>query len=220
VSGASAVEVLRQHGTGAVSDALDLLGHDGGLCGLARQSGAGVTAGRAYTLRYSPVERGESGPAGDFIDDVPAGAVVVIANAGRTHCTVWGDILSEVAQLRGLAGTVIDGCCRDLGQIQALAYPLWSRGAYMKSGKNRVRLRAVQQRVELAGTLVDPGDLLCADDAGVVVVPAALAERTAALVLEVVAVEDMIRADMRRGVPLREARARHGYNRPVTVTQS
>lgn len=220
MSAAGPAEVFRRHGTGAVSDALDLLGHDGGLAGLARRSGAGVTVGPAYTLHYRPVQAGESGPAGDFIDDVPAGAVVVVANAGRQHCTVWGDILTEVAQRRGVVGTVIDGCCRDLGEIRALDYPLWSVGSYMKSGKNRVRLVAVQQPVEVAGTRVEPGDLVCADDAGVLVVPAALAERAAELVLEVIDVETRVRADAAAGLPLREARRRHGYNRPAPAVGS
>ena len=202
--------MFRRHGTGAVSDALDLLGGNGGL---ARQSGTGVVVGPAYTLQYRPVEPGERGPAGDFIDDVPAGVVVVVANGGRQYCTVWGDILAEVAQARGVAGTVIDGCCRDLGKIREFGYSLWSRASYMKSGKNRVRLMAVQVPVELAGTTVEPGDLVCADDSGVLAVPAGLAERAAGLVLEVVDVEARVRADVRAGVPLREARRRHGYNR-------
>jgi len=204
--------LFRRHGTGAVSDALDLLGHDGGLPGLARRSGTGVVVGPAYTLRYEPVPAGVRAPAGDFIDDVPAGAVVVVANGGRTYCTVWGDILAEVAQRTGVAGTVIDGCCRDLGEIRALGYPVWSLGSYMKSGKNRVRLAALQETVELAGAVVQPGDLICADDAGVLAVPAALAARVAEQVERVAAMESKVREDIARGVPLRESRRRHGYN--------
>jgi regulator of RNase E activity RraA len=125
---------------------------------------------------------------------------------------VWGDILSEVARRATVAGTVIDGCCRDLGEIRALRYPLWSRGSYMKSGKNRVRLAAVQEPVEVAGVRVHPGDVVCADDSGVLVVPAGLAGPVAERVARVVAMEELVRADIARGVPLREARRRHGYN--------
>ncbi|HZB33775.1 MAG TPA: RraA family protein [Streptosporangiaceae bacterium] len=206
------IPLFREHGTGAVSDSLDLVGHNGGLPGLARQSGVGVIVGPAYTLRYEPVAPGEPAPAGEFIDDVPAGSVVVIANAGRTHCTVWGDILSEVANRRGVVGTVIDGCCRDLGEIRALDYPVWSLGSYMKSGKNRVRLVAVAEPIDVCGTTVHPGDLVCADDAGVVIVPDRLVKETAANVAKVVTMEAGVRADIARGVPLREARRRHGYN--------
>lgn len=208
----TAIDLFREHGTGAVSDAMDLLTLNGGLLGLARRSGAGVACGPAYTLRYMPVGSGERGPAGEFVDDVPAGAMVVVANAGRLHCTVWGDILSEVAGRRGVAGTVIDGCCRDLGEIRALGYPLWSRGAYMKSGKNRVRLAAVQEPVSVADTLVRPGDIVCADDAGVLAVPGDRIDEVAEQVERVVRMEERVRADIARGLPLREARQRHGYN--------
>lgn len=208
----SAIEEFREHGTGAVSDAMDLLAMNGGLPGIDRRSGAGTVCGPAYTLRYQPVGAGQSGPAGEFIDDVPAGAVVVISNGGRDYCTVWGDILSEVARRRDVTGTVIDGCCRDLAEIRALGYSLWSRGAYMKSGKNRVRLAAVQEPVSLADTLVCPGDIICADDAGVIVVPGGRAEEVAEQLRRVVQMEARVRADVARGVPLREARQRHGYN--------
>jgi regulator of RNase E activity RraA len=212
----SAAELFRGQGTGSVSDALDLLSVNGGLPGLARRSGDGVTCGPAYTLRYVPVGAGEGGPAGEFIDNVPAGAVVVIANAGRVNCTVWGDILSEVAERRGVAGTVIDGCCRDLREIRALGYPVWSLGAYMKSGKNRIRLAAVQEPVDIAGTLVRPGDLICADDAGVIAVPVSLLSQVTEQVERVMRMETLVRADIAEGVPLHEARRRHGYNLAAT----
>jgi regulator of RNase E activity RraA len=208
----SAAEMLREHGTSAVSDALDLLGVDGGLEGLARRSGTGVVAGPAYTVEFAPVEPGERAPAADYIDDVPAGSVVVVANAGRTWCTVWGDILSEVAQRRGVAGTVVDGCCRDVDDIRALGYPVWSAATYMKSGKNRVRLLATQRPVTVGATAVDPGDLVVADGSGVVVVPAGLVDDVVAGVRRTAEVEAAVRADVARGVPLAAARAARGYH--------
>jgi regulator of RNase E activity RraA len=207
------LDILRQHGTGPVSDALDLLGHDGGLQGLVRTSGTEVVAGPAFTLQYEPVEPGRFAPAGDFIDDVPPGAVVTIANHGRTYCTVWGGILTMVARRNGIAGTVIDGCCRDLGDIWSLDYALWSRGSYMKSGKNRVLLTAVQTAVILCGTCVAPGDIVCADDAGVVVVPRALTGQVAEHVQQIVAMEAAVQADIAQGLALRATRKRHGSNK-------
>jgi regulator of RNase E activity RraA len=136
------------------------------------------------------------------------------------HCTVWGDILSEVAGRRGVTGTVIDGCCRDLGEIRALGYPLWSRGTYMKSGKNRVRLVAVGEPVAVAGVLVRPGDVVCADDAGVLVVPSERLDDVAEQLDRVVAMESLVRADVRNGSPLRQARARHGYNLAAVAQQA
>jgi regulator of RNase E activity RraA len=208
----SVADVLAGHGTGAVSDALDLLGVDGGLEGLARRSGSGVVVGPAYTVEFTPVEPGERAPAADYIDDVPAGSVVVIANAGRTWCTVWGDIMSEVAHGRGVAGTVIDGCCRDVDDIRAIGYPVWSKATYMKSGKNRVRLAATQQPVTVCGATVRPGDVVVADGSGVVVVPDGLVGDVVAGVRRTAEVEAAVRADVAAGVPLAAARAARGYH--------
>ncbi|QNP68342.1 RraA family protein [Streptomyces roseirectus] len=207
------VDVLREQGTSAVSDALDLLGRgDTGLPGLLRMSGAGTVAGPAFTLRYVPVEPGTPGPAGEFLDAVPPGAVVVVANDGRTGCTVWGDLLTAAALRREIAGTVIDGVCRDVGAIRASGYPLWSLGTYMKSGKHRVRLAATQEPVVLRGVRIAPGDVLVGDDAGTLVVPAALAGPVAEKARLVTRAEDAIRADIAAGMPLAEARRRHRYD--------
>ncbi|MCC8243386.1 RraA family protein [Saccharothrix luteola] len=206
---------LAAFGTSAVSDALDLLGVSGALWGATRQSGSGVVVGPAFTVGFEPVAEGERAAAADYIDDVPPGSVVVLANDG-SHCTVWGDILAEVAVARGVAGTVIDGYCRDVDGIRALDYSVWARGAFMRSGKNRARMVAAQQPVTIGADgdriTVRPGDLVTADGSGVVVVPADLVAEVVDTVTRVADVEARVLADVRAGVPLRVARAVHGYH--------
>jgi regulator of RNase E activity RraA len=217
------VRELARLNTSAVSDALDRAGAPGSLWGVQRMSGAGMVVGPAYTVTFEPVPEGERADAADYIDDVPAGAVIVLANAGP-HCTVWGDILAEVAVARSIAGTVIDGYCRDIDGIRELGYPVWARGAFMRSGKNRARMVAVGQPVTIGADgdqiTVHPGDLVAADGSGVVVVPAGLAAGVVDTVARVADVERLVLADVRSGVPLRAARAAHGYNdvtRPVAA---
>lgn len=208
--------VLAARGTAAVSDALDLAGVRGQLWGPRRLSGYGAVVGPAFTVSFEPVEPGSAAAAAEFLDDVPPGAVVVLA-PGSTVCTVWGDILTEVAVARGVAGTVIDGLCRDIDGIRELDYSLWARGAFMRSGKNRVRMTAVGRPVVLGqgeeARTVAPGDIVCADGSGVTLVPAARLAQIADTVERIGAMEDLVLKDVRAGVPLREARARHGYNR-------
>nr|WP_221179402.1 RraA family protein [Streptomyces botrytidirepellens] len=96
--------------------------------------------GPAFTVRYAPVDESSDGTVGDFLDDVPPGSVIVIDNDGRTDVTVWGGIMSEVAAHRGIAGTVINGVCLDVSASLARNYPLFSRGRFMRTGKDRVRL--------------------------------------------------------------------------------
>lgn len=188
-----------------------MLDINGGCAGLRPLVPGMSIFGPAYTLQFEEVE-GEPAPAADYIDDVEPGAVVVLANAGRTYCTVWGDLLTIVAQRRGVEGTVIDGCCRDAASIVRLGYPLFARSTYMKSGKNRVRLTARNVRVHLVGQAVDPGDLIRGDDNGIIVVPEARIEEVAELCRRIEAMEAEILSDVTAGIPLRDARQRRGYN--------
>ncbi|MEV1117778.1 RraA family protein [Actinosynnema sp. NPDC049800] len=214
---------LAAFGTSAVSDALDVLGVSGALWGPTRQSGSGVVVGPAFTVTFEPVAEGERAAAADYVDDVPPGSVVVLANHGP-RCTVWGDILTEVAVARGVAGTVIDGYCRDVDGIRALDYSVWAHGAFMRSGKNRVRMAATQEPVTIGAEgeriTVRPGDLVTADGSGVVVVPADLVAVVVDTVTRVAAMEAGVLADVRAGVPLRVARGDHGYNDVARATSA
>ena len=66
----------------------------------------------------------------------------MLDNGGRENATVWGDILTWVAHARGIAGTVIDGACRDTHLSRELGYPIFSRSYSMRTGKDRVQVEA------------------------------------------------------------------------------
>ncbi|WP_371664597.1 RraA family protein [Streptomyces sp. NBC_00280] len=197
--------------TASVSDALDSLGLPGSLHGIGALRQGRRTVGPVFTVTYEPVDD-TGGTVGDFLDDVPAGAVILIDNAGRTDCTVWGGIMSEMAHDRGVAGTVINGTCRDVAVATAVGYPIWSVSRFMRTGKDRVRVAAVQKPVTIDGVLVHPGDILVADDDGAVVVPASHWGEVVALARRIDHVEDAIVDAVRAGATLAAARAQHGYH--------
>jgi regulator of RNase E activity RraA len=196
-----------------IADAMDALGHDGGVTGLRRLTGSGVVVGPAFTLRYEVVTADSPGTLGDFVDDVPAGAVIVIDNAGRDFCSVWGDLVSTVAHARGVAGTVIDGASRDVAGSTEIGYPIWAASTCVKSGRGRVRLAAVQEPITVRGVTVDPGDWVCADESGIVVVPAGIADAVATEIHRIDEMEERVLAAVRAGMPLSAARAANGYHR-------
>ena len=82
-----------------------------------------------------------------------------------------GDILTEIAHRRGIAGTVIDGINRDVALCLSLGYPVYSRGSWMRTGKDRVQVEGTKVNVNIGGARVQPGDLLRGDADGVIVVP-------------------------------------------------
>jgi 4-hydroxy-4-methyl-2-oxoglutarate aldolase len=202
---------LAAYSTATISDALDKLGVESALLGLGPLFDTARVFGRAYTVRY--VNAGSPpGTVGDYLDDVPAGDVVVLDNAGRVDCTVWGDILTAMAHARNVAGTVIDGVNRDVARALQLSYPIYSRGRFMRTGKDRVEVSDVGRPVSAGGRQVAPGDLIIGDGDGVIRVPAALAEQAAEICAVIAASEEKIVADVLSGVSLAEARRRHGYH--------
>src|SRR5205807_6388637 len=165
------VRGLRELPTATISDALDRLGIVGQCLGLAPLDPKFRLVGRAFTLRYRPTGLMNKGTVGDYIDDVPPGDVVVMDNAGSVDCTVWGDILTSVANKRRLAGTVIHGACRDVARSVDLGYPIFSRGKFMRTGKDRVQLEGVNVPISLGDVQVRQGDIVFGSDDGVLAVP-------------------------------------------------
>lgn len=207
----SIVEAFKALDTTCVSDALDRLGIAGGLYGI-KPVITGVTiCGPAFTVHYTPC--GEvKGTVGDFLDDVAPGQVVVIDNAGRDYCTVWGDLMSLTASRMGVAGTVIDGVCRDIPAIRKMGYPIFSKGFYMVTGKDRVFVDAVNVPVSISNVQVKPGDIILGDDTGVLVIPKERAEEVLAVAREIAQKESFIEEEIKKGSTLREARAKAGYH--------
>jgi 4-hydroxy-4-methyl-2-oxoglutarate aldolase len=198
-------------GTSTVSDALDRLGIAGQAWGVRPLDRSFRLCGRAFTGMYQPVDVG-GGTVGDYIDDVAPGAIVVLDNSGRCDATVWGDILTTAASQRGIGGTVINGVCRDSDRSLSLAYPVYSIGVWMRTGKDRVQLVATNVPVVLGRVRVRPEDLIVGDGDGVVVIPSGREEEVLSAAVAIEAAENAIRAQVQRGVRLDAARHALGYH--------
>jgi 4-hydroxy-4-methyl-2-oxoglutarate aldolase len=201
--------------TATLSDALDRLGIVGQCYRIKPRSPAFRMAGRAWTLLYGPAGN-PPGTVGDYIDDVPPGRVIVLDNGGRDNATVWGDILTEIAHRRGIAGTLIDGVCRDTALCLQLGYPVFSKDHWMRTGKDRVQVEATGVPVTIGEARVAPGDIVKGDADGVVVIPQAHEDRVLDTAEAIEAAEDAIRAAVRGGMRLDEARKQHKYHQLQT----
>ena len=197
--------------TTSISDALDRLGIAGQCLNIKPLDPGFRMTGRAFTILYGPAGQ-PPGTVGDYIDDVESGRVVVLDNGGRENATVWGDILTWVAHRRGVAGTVIDGACRDTHLARELEYPIFSRSYSMRTGKDRVQVEAVNTVVNIGDARVHPGDLLRGDADGVVVIPQAHEDAVLTAAEEIDAIEQQIRAAINEGKTLAEARKQLGYH--------
>ena len=206
------VEAFGQLGTTTVSDALDRLGIVGQCFGIMPLDRSFRLCGRAYTVRTIPVPAGSKGNSvGEYIDDVPPGEVVVLDNEGKLDATVWGDILTIMAHRRRIGGTVIHGVCRDVARSLELRYPIFSRGNYMRTGKDRVMADGYNVPVSLGEVRVSPGQLLLGDADGIVTVPSDREDEVLAAAKEIDEAEERIRKEIETGTRLDEARKKFRY---------
>ncbi|SDN43258.1 RraA family protein [Ensifer sp. YR511] len=206
------VELFSGLDTPGVSDALDKLGL-GGHCFdvMPLANYTETVVGPAFTVKYVSAAN-PPGTVGDFIDEVAEGDVVVIDNGGRTDCTVWGDIMTQYAGARHFAATVIDGVCRDVSKALGDRYPLFTRGRFMRTGKDRVEVGAINEVVSVGQARVAPRDIVVADANGVVVVPRKRAREVAEVARRIETVEASIREAIAAGQTLKQAREALGYH--------
>jgi 4-hydroxy-4-methyl-2-oxoglutarate aldolase len=144
------------------------------------------------------------------------GSVIVLDNGGRTNATVWGDILTEIAHRRGIAGTMIDGICRDTHLCISLGYPVYSKDHWMRTGKDRVQVEATGVPVNIGDARVAPGDIIKGDSDGVIVIPKEHEDRVLEVAETIEAAEDRIREAVRGGMRLDDARKQFKYHQLQT----
>lgn len=127
--------------------------------------------GPACTVKVFP---GDNLMVHKSLDIAQPGDIVVIDAHGSTMNAVLGDLISTKAKHRGIAGFLVDGYVRDLPDIMELDFPVFARGTTSIGPLHRGP-GEINYPISCGGVVVNPGDLVVADDAGVVVVPQEIA---------------------------------------------
>ena len=169
-----AAEVLNRANTGMVNDALALVGVNGGIRGVrpARGSEDARVLGRAATVVFGPPRPDSPNlTMYEAIRKSPAGSVLVVDGKGiDAHFT--GDNQGECAKRQGLAGMVVYGGARDIAGYRSMGMPLYCTGSATVDKPPNIRIVGYNVPVDVGGVTVKPGDIIIADEDGVVCVPA------------------------------------------------
>jgi regulator of RNase E activity RraA len=131
-----------------------------------------------------------------------AGDVLVIERVNDDRHACWGAVMTEAALKAGIVAVVLDGYITDISAIRAAGLPVWCKGRSPVTTKPNKRGGHVNQAVTCDGVSIQPGDIVLADENGVVVIPPEQAEALAAQALEIQAKEAPIIERIRHGEPL------------------
>ncbi len=185
--------------TASVSDAM---GNQNATLSYMRPLIDGVTiAGRAVTVRTGP---GDPRKPTEAIEQARPGDVIVIEARSSEESACWGGGDSTGSFHRGLSGAVVDGAIRDVAAIRALGFPVWARSITPKTGEP-TGVGEINVQIQCGGVIVNPGDIVIADDDGVAVVPAQEAESVLQRSIEREAAEQAVMQEIRNGLGILEA---------------
>lgn len=169
------------------------------------------TCGRAMTVLETDTldEQDPYGILFHALDDLKPNEIYVASGATSAYA-MWGELMTTAAMQRGAVGTILNGYLRDAAGIAAMNFPAFAWGSYAADQKRRGRALAFRVPLIIGGVTVRSGDILCADEDGIVVVPQTIQATVIADALSKARAEKTLRHDLEAGMRAVEAFKKYG----------
>jgi regulator of RNase E activity RraA len=130
--------------------------------------------GPAFTVRTTALD---SAVVHVAIDMAEPGDVILIDRNGDSRHACWGGMTSLAAKMRGIAGTIVDGCATDFLEIEELAFAVYARSITALTTKALAEGGEINTQIQIGGVTVNPGDLVVADSDGILIMTPDLAAK-------------------------------------------
>lgn len=198
--------MMRQAITSAVvADALDAEGftRQSPRVPLRPMTSTGVLVGRCKTTLWAEMAHPDPKPYElelRAVDSCKPDDILIAAANGSLRSGIWGELLSTAARNSGCIGVIVDGAVRDVRQMRAMGFPCFARATIVYDSKDRQRVIDHDVPVEIDGVRFAPGDLVIADEDGVVVVPKVAEAQVVRRAWEKVHAENEVRAAIKNGM--------------------
>lgn len=188
------IAIFREVSTSNISDAMH---RKGAMRGILPVNLGVKIVGRAVTVQTFA---GDWAKPVEAIDLAGPGDVLVVYN-GSNFIAPWGGLATLSCKMKGIEGVVIDGAVRDVDEIRAMKYPVFSSGITPNAGDPK-GMGEINSEIACAGQMVKPGDYIVGDECGVVVIPKERAYEIARRAKEVEKTESRLYEEIRRGSTL------------------
>lgn len=144
------------------------------------------------------------------VDSCHQDDVLIAAAGGSMQSGIWGELLSTAARNCGCVGAIIDGAARDIAAMRKLAFPVFARGVCPYDSRDRQRVIDMDVPVEIGSVRFCPGDLVIADEDGVVVVPKDVEDQVIRRAWDKVHAENVVRDEIRSGAKATDIFKKYG----------
>ncbi len=198
-----------------LSDVLDQIGYKQQATRIAFHAFTGINKiiGRCKTTLWADMYDVDQNPYElelQAVDSCQPGDILICAAGGSNRSGIWGELLSTAARNSGCIGVIVHGSVRDIDKMREMQFPVFAVGKNPYDSANRQRVIDLDVVVEIDGVKFSPGDLVMADEDGIVVVPRQVEEQVIKAALEKVSAENITRDAIKNGMKATEAYLKYG----------